>query len=50
LTYPLGEGEDIPVWNLNEKKIFTTKKYVQKLTKNWRNINFKYLWRAKSSF
>jgi hypothetical protein len=47
LTYPLGEGEDKPVWNLNENKIFTMKSVFKKLTKNWRNINFKYLWKEK---
>jgi hypothetical protein len=25
LTYPLREGEDKPIWNLNEKKMFTMK-------------------------
>jgi hypothetical protein len=47
LTYPLGEDEDKPVWNLNEKKIFTMKSVFKKLTKNWRNRNFKYLWKEK---
>jgi hypothetical protein len=47
LTHPLGEGEDKPVWKLNEKKIFTVKSMYKKMTENWRNRNFKYLWKAK---
>jgi hypothetical protein len=41
LTYPLGKGIDKPVWNLNEKKTFTVKRMYRKLTKYWRNGNFK---------
>jgi hypothetical protein len=33
LTYPLGEEKDESLWNLNEKKSFYCKQYVQEIDK-----------------